>query len=105
MQDDPTGAMTASSATFFHSFAFAFILFPFSPTMSSLTSLSTSSLSTLVISMPNPQCLQRYQQFVDCSAQAGQHIIGTPPTILSRIEFHPQWVKNPPTDGCLRIFS
>ncbi|KAG5541768.1 hypothetical protein RHGRI_021561 [Rhododendron griersonianum] len=104
--DDPVGALTASSATFFHSTAFAFIVFPFSPTMRSLTSLSTSSLFALVISMPNPHCLQRYQQFVDCFAQAGQHIIGTPS--LQQYFQESNSSRNGSrtlTDGCLRTLS
>lgn len=39
------------------------------------------------------------------SAKNGQHIIGTPATMLSNVEFHPLWVKKHPTDGCARTSS
>ncbi|CAA7403124.1 unnamed protein product [Spirodela intermedia] len=29
--------------------------------------------------------------------------MGTPAHTLSRVEFHPQWVRKPPTAGCDRI--
>ncbi|PIA52095.1 hypothetical protein AQUCO_01000168v1 [Aquilegia coerulea] len=71
--------------------ALIFISLPFSsPSINSLTRLSTSFLFTLLsISMPIPQWTHAYLQFVCCSAKKGQHIIGTPAHTLSKVEFHP----------------
>uniref|UniRef100_A0A7C9CS20 Uncharacterized protein n=1 Tax=Opuntia streptacantha TaxID=393608 RepID=A0A7C9CS20_OPUST len=77
--------------------AFLFISFPFSPSINSLTCLSTSPLLTFAsISIPIPHFLQQNQQLVCWSAKKGQHIIGTPLHILSNVEFHPQCVKKAP---------
>ncbi|KAL0454971.1 UNVERIFIED_CONTAM: hypothetical protein Slati_0836300 [Sesamum latifolium] len=38
--------------------------------------------------------------FILCSKHSGHAIIGTPNTVLSSIEFHPQCVTNPPVDLC-----
>ncbi|KAG2685830.1 hypothetical protein I3843_10G136800 [Carya illinoinensis] len=82
------------------------ISLPFSPSINSLTSLSTSSLFTLrSISMPMPHSTQANLQFVCCSAMNGQQSTGTPAHMLSSIEFHPLWVKNPPIDGWLSTCS
>nr|ACU17932.1 unknown [Glycine max] len=51
---------------------FSLIFFPFSPTINSFTSFSTSSLFALVsISIPISHSLQMYLQFVGCSAKNG----------------------------------
>ena len=39
------------------------------------------------------------------SPNRGQQIIGTPASMLSKIEFQPLWVKNPPTAGWTRTSS
>ncbi|KAJ6830316.1 anthocyanidin 5,3-O-glucosyltransferase [Iris pallida] len=38
--------------------------------------------------------------YIHCSAYIGHATIGTPLTIASSVEFHPQCVTNPPTDPC-----
>lgn len=38
-----------------------------------------------------------------CSAPLGHPSTGTPAHTVSRIEFHPQWLKNPPIARCFRI--
>jgi hypothetical protein len=38
-----------------------------------------------------------------CSAALGHARMGTPAHTVSRIEFHPQWLKNPPVARCFRI--
>uniref|UniRef100_A0A7N0TXG3 Secreted protein n=1 Tax=Kalanchoe fedtschenkoi TaxID=63787 RepID=A0A7N0TXG3_KALFE len=83
--------------------AFWCMSFPLLYAITFRTSFSTPSLFTSEsISIPTPHLLQENQQFVCCSAKNGQHIIGTPALILSIVEFHPQCVRNPPTDGWLR---
>jgi len=46
-----------------------------------------------------PQSLQQYLEFVCWSPMNGEQSMGTPAVTLSMIEFHPQWVKNPPIEG------
>ncbi|KAG7977452.1 hypothetical protein I3843_05G032400, partial [Carya illinoinensis] len=97
---------TASFAIFCHFVACFFISLPLSPSINSLTSFSTSSLFTLQsISMPMPHSMHANLQFVFWSSPNGQQSIGTPAHMLSIIEFHPQWVKNPPIDGWLSTCS
>lgn len=80
----------------------AFICFPFSPSINSLTSLAISSLLTSPDnSRPISHLLQALVQFVLCSPKNGQQIMGTPADTLSMIEFHPLCVKNPPIDKWL----
>ncbi|GLT31168.1 hypothetical protein SLA2020_059240 [Shorea laevis] len=106
MADDPEGLAAAASAILLHSRAFFLISLPFSSSINSLTSLSTSSLLTsLFISIPIPHSVQQNRQLVCCSAENGQQIIGTPADVLSRVEFHPPCVKNPPMAGLLRTCS
>ncbi|WRX23186.1 hypothetical protein QQP08_015673 [Theobroma cacao] len=83
-----------------------------SPTITRLTALSISSFITLNFvlgSSPHlhhslaPTSTPIFRTSVtsfslqNCSAQRGQVTIGTPAVILSIVEFHPQWVMNPPT--------
>jgi len=105
MDDEPLIPVVASAFDF-HSIAFLFISLPFSPSINSITSFSTSSLfASLSISMPTPQSTQANLQLVCCSEKKGQHSIGTPLDKLSMVEFHPMWLKNPHIDECFRTFS
>ncbi|KAH0983862.1 hypothetical protein GBA52_011039 [Prunus armeniaca] len=83
-----------------------FIFLPFSPSINSLISFSTSSLfASSLISMPIPHSLQVYRQFICWSPKNGQQSTGTPAVMLSTVEFQPLCVKNPPTEGWLRTCS
>ncbi|KAG6657604.1 hypothetical protein CIPAW_04G101700 [Carya illinoinensis] len=85
---------------------FASSLFPSPPPIISLTIVSTSTrFTSLLTSMPIPQLVQAYRQFVCCSAKNGQQITGTPLQTLSNIEFHPQCDRKVPTAGCARTWS
>ncbi|KAL0909647.1 hypothetical protein M5K25_020533 [Dendrobium thyrsiflorum] len=96
----------ALAALSFHFTAFSLIFFPFTPPIISLINSSTSFLLTsLLISIPTPQSVHEYLQFVCCSAKKGQQIIGTPPHKLSSVEFQPEWVKKTPTAGCVSSSS
>nr|CAB3504657.1 unnamed protein product [Digitaria exilis] len=77
------------------------ISLPLSPSMASLMSASTSTrLTSSPISIPMPHSVHLYRQLVCCSAKNGQHTIGTPPQMLSSVEFQPECVRNTPTASC-----
>ncbi|RWR78436.1 hypothetical protein CKAN_00696700 [Cinnamomum micranthum f. kanehirae] len=84
------------------------ILFPSSPpSIKSLTTLAISSLFTTPLSpavslTATFRFSTRINAFVLCSACSGNAIMGTPCTMLSCVEFHPQCQRNPPVDPWLR---
>nr|CAB3484147.1 unnamed protein product [Digitaria exilis]CAB3484151.1 unnamed protein product [Digitaria exilis] len=74
---------------------------PLSPSMASRMSASTSTrLTSSPISIPMPHSVHLYRQLVCCSAKNGQHTMGTPPHMLSNVEFQPECVRNTPTASC-----
>nr|GLL39257.1 hypothetical protein CFOL_v3_12690 [Ipomoea trifida] len=74
-----------------------------------LTILSISSLLTTFTVGPTagltatPTSFASMVAFIFCSAYSGHATIGTLFVRLSRVEFHPQWDRNPPTDGWVNI--
>nr|GMD58846.1 Os06g0343500 protein [Ipomoea batatas] len=74
-----------------------------------LTILSISSLLTTFTVGPTagltatPTSFASMAAFIFCSAYSGHATIGTLFVRLSKLEFHPQWDRNPPTDGWVNI--
>ncbi|KAK2983596.1 hypothetical protein RJ640_023130 [Escallonia rubra] len=66
--------------------------FSSSAALTNLSSDSSSGKATLISSTKNIL-------FILCSAYSGHAIIGTPAHTASKVEFHPQWVTNPPTES------
>ena len=50
--------------------------------------------------IPISRTCTRLQQLVRWSSNWGQPMMGTPEVMVSRVEFQPQCVRKPPTDGC-----
>jgi hypothetical protein len=87
-----------SLALCIHIVAFLLYISFRSPSITSLMHLSTSSLvtksfSSLRTRTPMRHKLSMYFEMVAWSAQCGIATIGTPLTIASNVEFHPQCVK------------
>nr|GMC86052.1 hypothetical protein BHM03_00062011 [Ipomoea batatas] len=61
------------------------------------TGTSTPSLTPIPSTSTTSFSLQ------NCSAKSGHVAIGSPADIPSRVEFHPQWVRNPPTAWWARM--
>ncbi|KAF7826160.1 hypothetical protein G2W53_017324 [Senna tora] len=100
----------AFAAASLRSFILLRTFLPSSPSIKSFTTLAISSLSTIPLSLAfglNATLTSSViiTAFILCSAYSGQATNGTPFTTLSRIEFHPQCVKNPPVDGWLRTWA
>nr|GMD58845.1 Os06g0343500 protein [Ipomoea batatas] len=74
-----------------------------------LTILSISSLlTTFTVGataglIATPTSFVSMAAFIFCSANSGHATIGTLFVRLSKVEFHPQWDRNPPTDGWVNI--
>ncbi|KAH0458683.1 hypothetical protein IEQ34_011497 [Dendrobium chrysotoxum] len=96
---------TASRLAAFISFTLSLTFLPSSlSSINHLTLLSTSSAVThssrrrsTAISAANPISAAIMNAFKCCSAYIGQVTIGTPYHKLSRMEFQPPCVTNPPT--------
>ncbi len=82
-----------------------------SPVVSSIKSRTTLSISScrtisfnfLSTAMAILRISTQSWLFSIWSPSRGQVIIGTPVTMLSEIEFHPQCVRNPPIAGCPKM--
>lgn len=82
-----------------------------SPIVSSIKSRTTLSISSrptisfnfLWTAMAILRISTQSWLFSIWSPSRGQVIIGTPVTMLSEIEFHPQCVRNPPIAGCPKM--
>ncbi|KAL4592103.1 hypothetical protein LXL04_005087 [Taraxacum kok-saghyz] len=71
-------------------------LFTFTPNFSSSPQCTTPLAPTPT---PTPNTSTTNFSFKNWSANCGHVTMGTPPHTPSSIEFHPQCVKNPPTEG------
>nr|CAB3485059.1 unnamed protein product [Digitaria exilis] len=103
---DPPGASHAAPRVRAIAAAFLLISSPVavSPitvrTASATFSFSTAELSMLPLatSTQTPHSTTSFA-LKNCSAPSGHPISGTPWERLSRMEFHPQWLRNAPVDG------
>ncbi|PON57033.1 hypothetical protein TorRG33x02_294610 [Trema orientale] len=89
-----------SSALFLISFDAINFLIPFA-TVSAFTTSSRWVQS--LTEAPTPSNFVTSIAFLGWSVCIGHAPIGTPIVMLSTHEFHPQWLKNPPVDGCPKI--
>ncbi|KAL0925193.1 hypothetical protein M5K25_003508 [Dendrobium thyrsiflorum] len=101
--DDEPPSVIAAAASTSSSFALFLNLSPSSPSINSFTTLLISSLSKIpsflafnLIATFAPSTIMT--EFILCSANSGQTIIGTPRAMLSKVEFHPQCDRNPPVE-------
>ncbi|GAV63556.1 hypothetical protein CFOL_v3_07074, partial [Cephalotus follicularis] len=97
--DDPSW-LKAIAVAYFNSLILPLTTFPSSPSISPLKHFAISSLNTTPFSLALTlnatfKSSASNTEFILCSAYSGHAMRGTPCTILSNVEFHPQCVKNP----------
>ncbi|RWR78433.1 hypothetical protein CKAN_00696400 [Cinnamomum micranthum f. kanehirae] len=106
--EDPSSVAIALILASLTSIILLLTLFPSSlPSIRSLTTLAISSLFTTPLSSAlgltaTFRSSTSNNALVLCSAYSGHAIMGTPCTMLSSVEFHPQCERNPPVDSWLR---
>ena len=100
--EEPHSLMQSSTSSF-KFLALSLIASPSFPAISLLIAFSISPLSnSFSNSRPTLHTWLTYLAFTLWSPKHGLHIIGIPSQILSRVEFQPQWLKNPPTALCAK---
>jgi hypothetical protein len=100
LQDEPS-SLKQKSAFSFKPLALCLISTPSLSTISLLIPFSIFPLSkTPSISKPIFHTRHTYLELKSWSPKNGRHSIGTPSQTLSRVEFQPQWLQNPPTAPC-----